>query len=275
MALNYTYLKYKDTHTLKNNGTVDLTYHISTVTCEATTEIKAGVITPNQTVVLTFATDNVYSVYLNSSTEIGTPFIIKYYNNLLTSFISMVEQITCGCGQCKECEECNQCEDYLGTFMKAQAFNTVNYPVYQNYINQITQDNLCLYSQEILCSLLHEKVYGKVETKDTMLTIISSYYLSFYYQDKFLVVSQEEKDFITAKYKFDKIGSCMKKIGIIPTDPLYMTTTTLPPTTTTSTTTVPLTTSTTTVDPCLIVGTATIFSTTTIDPCLILGTATI
>jgi hypothetical protein len=255
MALNYTYLKYKDTYTLKNNGPVDLTYHISTVTCEATTEIKTGVILPNQTIVLSFIVDGKYSIYLNSSTETAPTFIVKYYNNLLTSFISMVEALVCGCSKCKECEECNQCEDYLGTTMKALAFNTLNYPLYQNYINQITQDSICIYSQEILCSLLHEKVYGNVETKDTMLRQISFYYLSFYYQDKFLAIDTEEKSYITAKYKFDKIGSCMRKLGIIPTDPLYMTTTT----------------STTTLSPCLITGTASVV----VDPCYIAGTASL
>jgi hypothetical protein len=154
--------------------------------------------------------------------------------------------------------------------MKALAFNTLNYPLYQNYINQITQDSICIYSQEILCSLLHEKVYGNVETKDTMLRQISFYYLSFYYQDKFLAIDTEEKDYVTAKYKFDKIGSCMRKLGIIPTDPLYMTTTTSTTSTTTSTSTT--STSTTTLSPCLLAGTASVVI---VDPCLITGTASL
>jgi len=160
MALNYTYLKYKDTHTLKNTGTVDLTYHVSKVTCDATTEIKTGVITPNQTVVLTFATDGNYSIYLSSSTETSVPFTIKYYENLLSSFVLMAQQTICGTssggggsssssgmgsnsgsnsnlgghsgghsgsgGKCGDCGGYNQCEDYLEAFMKAQAFNTIN-----------------------------------------------------------------------------------------------------------------------------------------------------
>jgi hypothetical protein len=253
MALNYTYLKYKDTYTLKNNGSVTLTYSVSKVTCEATTEIKTGTILPGQTTILNFVVDGKYSVYLASSTETGIPIIIKYYNNLLTSFISMVEAIICGCSKCNDCEECNQCEDYLGTFMKAEAFNTLNYPVYQGYINQTTQDSICLFSEQVLCSLLHEKVYGNVETKEVMLRLISFYYLGFYYQDKFLAIDVQEKAYVTEKYKFDKIAACMRKLGIIPTDPLFMTTTTtvapittLAPTTSTSTSTSTTSTSTTT-----------------------------
>jgi hypothetical protein len=282
MALNYTYLKYKDTYTLKNIGGVTLTYSVSKVTCEATTEIKTGSILPGQTTVLNFIVDGNYSVYLASSTETGTPFIIKYYYNLLTSFISMVEGVICGCSKCNDCEECNQCEDYLGTFMKAQAFAAVNSPVYQGYINQITQDSICVFTEEVLCNLLHEKVYGNADVKDVMLKLISFYYLSFYYQDKFLALDAQEKIYITEKYKFDKIAACMRKIGILPTDPLYMTTTTtqppittLPPTTSTSTSTTSTTstststtsTTTTTVAPsCDLAGTAVLVTTPTTAP---------
>ena len=289
MALNYTYLKYKDTYTLENTGSVNLTYHVSKVTCEATTEIKTAVMVPGQITTLSFPVDGDYSVYLESSTQVGMPFIIKHYNHLLMSFISMVEGIVCGCSKCDECEECNKCEDYLGTLLKAQAFNTLNYPVYQNYVNQITQDSLCVFSETVLCGLLHEKVYGNPEVKEAMLRLISFYYLAFYYQDKFLAVDAEEKAYVTEKYKFDKIAACMRKLGIIPTDPLFMTTTTtLAPSTTsttttsstTTTTTPPSSTTTTTVSPCALegyaeetTGTTTTTSTTTLAPCALEGNA--
>ena len=290
MALNYTYLKYKDTYTLENTGSVNLTYHVSKVTCEATTEIKTAVMVPGQITTLSFPVDGDYSVYLESSTQVGMPFIIKHYNHLLMSFISMVEGIVCGCSKCDECEECNKCEDYLGTLLKAQAFNTLNYPVYQNYVNQITQDSLCVFSETVLCGLLHEKVYGNPEVKEAMLRLISFYYLAFYYQDKFLAVDAEEKAYVTEKYKFDKIAACMRKLGIIPTDPLFMTTTTttLAPSTTSTTTTSststtttpPSSTTTTTVSPCALegyaeetTGTTTTTSTTTLAPCALEGNA--
>ena len=165
MALNYTYLKYKDTHTLKNDGGVNLTYHVSTTTCEATTEIKTGTILPGQTTALNFIVDGNYSVYLASPTQVGIPFIIKHYYNLLTSFISMVEGTICGCSKCSDCEECNKCDDYLGAFMKAQAFAAVNHPVYEGYMTQITQDSICVFTEEVLCNLLHEKVYGIANVK--------------------------------------------------------------------------------------------------------------
>lgn len=219
MALNYTYLKYKDTYTIKNDGIVNLTYSVSKVTCETTTEIKTGVILPSQTVNLSFVVDGNYSVYLYSSVEVGPAFTIKHYYNLITSLISVVEGLICGCSECNDCEECNQCEDYLGAFMKAQAFNTVNYPLYQPYLNTVTQNSICLFNEQILCSLLNEKVYGNTKTKEVMLQLIGSYYLSFYYKDKDLAVNAEEETYTTVKYKFDKIATCLRKMGIIPTDP--------------------------------------------------------
>lgn len=273
MALNYTYLKYKDTYTLKNNGSVTLTYSVSKVTCEATTEIKTGTILPGQTTALNFIVDGNYSVYLASPTQVGIPFIIKHYYNLLTSFISMVEGTICGCSKCSDCEECNKCDDYLGAFMKAQAFAAVNHPVYEGYMTQITQDSICVFTEEVLCNLLHEKVYGNANVKDVMLKLIGFYYLSFYYEDKFLAADVEEESYITTKYKFDKVASCMRKLGIIPTDPLYMTTTTTqPPVTTLPPTTTTVVPTTTTVAP-ITTTTAPVTTTTNSNLCALAGNA--
>lgn len=217
MALDYTYLKYKDTYTIKNNEAVDLTYHISTVSCEnVLTEIKTGLILPDQTVTLNFNVDGKYSVYVSSSTQSMPAFTIDYYYNLITSFVSMIEGIVCGCSPCKDCEECNECEDYLGAFMKAQAFMVVNGTTYQGFYQSIINENACLITEQVLCSLLHEKVYGNTVIKDTMIYLLSAYYFAFYYKDKDLAVDAEEEDYVAIKYKFTKILACMKKIGINP-----------------------------------------------------------
>lgn len=220
MALNYTYIKYKDKYTIENTGSVTLTYHVSKVTCDATTEISTGTILSGQTTELKFVVDGVYSVYLASISEEGIPFLISYYNNLLVSFISSVEGIICGCSKCDDCEECNKCEDYLGTFMKAQAFNFVNANLYQSTINQISSNSNCLFTSQILCSLLNEKVYGSPLLKDAMISLISFSYLGFYFKDLSLATDAEEAEYITTKYKFEKIANCLRKVGIIPINPL-------------------------------------------------------
>ena len=219
MALAYTYVKYKDTYALKNTDTVNLTYHVSKVTCDTTTEIKTGVLLPQATVNLNFVVDGNYSVYLSSSVEDSTPFLIQHYYNLITSFIALVEGLICGCSKCNECEECNQCEDYLGAFMKAQAFMLVSDYLYNDFFQEFLNQNQCLITEQTLCSLLHEKVYGTANIKDTMLYIIACYYLAFYFKDKSLAFDSSEQDYILDKYKFTKVIACMKKMGITPEQP--------------------------------------------------------
>lgn len=220
MALNYTYLKYKDVYTIRNNGTVTLSYGIDTVTCEATTENKAGTILAGETITLNFAVDGTYSVRIFTTLESAPLISIKYYNNLLTSFISLVDQIICNCNNCKECEECDECEDLLKAYIKSQAFATVNHPLYQTYITEVTQDSICLYTQEILCTLLNEKIYGNSNTKKLLSQLLSFYFLAFYYKDLSLASNAEEGKYITTKYKFDRIATCMRAIGVIPVNPI-------------------------------------------------------
>lgn len=220
MALDYTYLKYKDVHTLRNNGVFNLSYTVNTVTCETVVQSKSGTILPQQTITLDFTVDGTYSVRVFTSTENARPFTVKFYNNLLKSFISMADQILCNCGKCQDCEECNDCQDYLSTYTKAQAYTAINSPVYEDYISQVTQDSICLYTEETLCTLLKEKVYGTAETKKMLFQLISFHYLGFYYQDLTYAIDTAEVDYINTKYKFDRIGSCMKSIGIFPRNPI-------------------------------------------------------
>lgn len=220
MAIYYSYLKYKDVHTLKNDSGSTISYEVNTVNCETTTLYKTGTILPQQTITLDFLVDGTYSARVFTSTENARPFIVKVYNNLLLSFLSMADQILCNCGKCQDCEECNDCQDYLSVYTKAQAFESINYPLYEDYINQITQDSICLYTKETLYTLLKEKVYGTAETKKMLFQFISFYYLGFYYQDLSDALDASEVTYINTKYKFDKVASCIKSIGIFPRNPI-------------------------------------------------------
>lgn len=213
MALNYTYIKHKDVHTLKNDESVVMNYEIIKNSCEASSIISTGVISPGNTITINFATDGNYTI--NLSTSVNTDlFNVSYFQNLLKSFITDVEKLICGCSKCDDCEECNECQDYLGAFMKAFAFNSINSPLYQENVEAISQHFVCTFTDEVLCTLLHEKVYGSSSVKEPMLQILGYYYLAFYYKDLFLGVDNEEKDYITSKYKFVKISKCLKKLGI-------------------------------------------------------------
>jgi hypothetical protein len=217
MALNYTYIKYKDVHTLQNNEGINMDYEVVKVSCNASTVLSTGTMVPGQTITLNFATDGNYTINLSTLNDEDS-FDIKYFQNLLKSFIADAERLLCGCAKCDDCAECNECQDYLGAFMKAFAMNSVNYPFYDTYVNLIAQSVVCDFTDEVICSLIHEKVFGSATVKEPMLKILSYYYAAFYYKDYYMAVDAEEENYITTKYKFDKIAKCIKKLGVDPAD---------------------------------------------------------
>jgi hypothetical protein len=213
--MNYLYTHYKDQHLLQNNQSINIGYTIFKVTCDATTTVSTGNIAPGNVVELKFTVDGQYNIDLYDANETDS-FQVKTYNNLLLSFISNVEALLCGCSKCKDCEECNECETYLSAFMKAFSFNSFNTPIYDLYVNLIAEDSQCALESEVLCNILHEKVYGNATTKEPILQIIGFYYAAFYFKDFYSAEDSSEQEFITTKYKYDKIAKCMKKLGIDP-----------------------------------------------------------
>lgn len=220
MAIIYTFTKYKDVYTIQNNGIVPFTYSINKQSCESTSPILSnGLLNPNTTAEIKFPTDGVFIITLDTGEE-TTTITVTIYNNLLLSFINSVEKILCGCSKCNDCEDCNNCEDYWASLMKGHAFNLLNYPTYQTYFNTITQENICDFTDNIICSITREKVFGNIDIKEVTLKMIAYYYLSFFFKDFYSALDAEEAAYISIKYKFDKISKCLKKLGISSTETL-------------------------------------------------------
>jgi len=197
-----------------------LTYTISKVSCDTSSQIKTGVIAPTKTATISpFILDGKYHIFLDDG-DTTEEFDILYYENLLASFIVLVESILCGCTPCKDCEECNECEDYLQAIVKSFAFAALNYPLYQPYINNLIINTQCDLDALVTCSLLKEKVYGHGEIKEVLVKIIRDYYASFYYKDLSLAESEEEKEYVKTKYKATKILKCIRKLGTNPSEVL-------------------------------------------------------
>lgn len=218
------YSKYKDIHTLTNTGVENMPYTVTKVTCDTTIEMTSGTLLPTESLTLDFKLDGEYTL-VYTETLIGLvaeEFTenILYYNNLLTSFITSAERILCGCTPCDTCEECNSCEEYLQAFIKSFAITTLTHPLYKEYTDAIVEDSKCSITDSVLCSLLNEKVYGNYKTKDTLLKIIAAYYAAYYYKDLILATDASEKQYVTTKYKFDKLAKCIKKLGVDPKDTL-------------------------------------------------------
>ena len=214
MALNYSFIKYKDSYIITNNESLVLGYTLTRETCDTSVTIKTGTIAVGQTAILDIKVDGNYEFTPYTENENGIPVIIKNYNNLLLSLIEGTEKIICGCSKCNDCEECSVCEDYLSLFMKDIAFSTLNTPLYKTYIDKIEEETICDFTDNITCALLKEKAYGNAPVKEVMIRIFSYYYLAFYYKDLFLGVDAEEKEYITKKYKYVKINQCMRNLQV-------------------------------------------------------------
>ena len=220
MALAYTYLKYKDVYTIENQEVVPLQYSISKVTCDTETVVSTGTILAEVTFTLNFKVDGIYRVTLTHSITSETETLpdIFYYFNLITSYISNIQSIFCGCTPCDECEDCNECEDYLKTLVQALAYTSLNDPDYQVYVEAINEESKCLLNDLVLCSLIEEKIRGNSSYKDVILYFLANYYGAFYFREKFLATNAEEVAYVTTKYKYLTISKCMKKVGLNPSN---------------------------------------------------------
>lgn len=213
------YTKYKDVHTLTNTSSSNMTYILNRVNCDTVAQITVGTLLPSKSIELTLKMDGDYNLTYTIDNQ-ETIVLIKSYFNLITSFISNAESILCGCSPCPTCEECNTCDEYLESFVKATAISSLTAPLYKPYTDLIAEDSKCDFNDAILCSLLKEKVYGNFQIKDALLKILSYHYAAFYYKDFIMAVDTDEKNYVTIKYKFDKITKCIKKLGVDPKDTL-------------------------------------------------------
>lgn len=220
MAIAYTYLKYKDKHTIENQEVVSLQYSIAKVTCEEIKVVSTGVILPGVVFTLPFKLDGIYRITLTHSVTSETEVLsdILYYFNLISSYISNLQSIFCGCTPCDECEDCNECEDYLKNLVQALSYTALNEDDYQVYVDAINKESKCLLNDSVLCSLVQEKVTGNASYKEIILYFLANYYGAFYFKEKFEAVDAEEVAYVTEKYKYAVISKCMKKVGLDPAD---------------------------------------------------------
>lgn len=219
MAILYTYTKYKDNHYLTNNELVSLNYLIEKVTCDATTQVASGVILPTKSYSIPLKVDGQYRISLTKQGDVPETEVLQdilFYNNLLLSFLTVAQKVLCGCTISRDCNDDATAEEYLDAFMKAYAFGSVNNPMYKDYFNIIAEDSACAFNNDVLCTMLTEKVYGKEDPRSIMLKILAYYYCAFYFKDKYMTADAEELVYLNSKYKFDTISKCMRKIGIDP-----------------------------------------------------------
>jgi hypothetical protein len=220
MAVQYTYSKYKDVHTIVNSEpTNNISYIIKKNDCGVLTTMQTGEIIPSKTITLNFKLDGNYVVELENGPDTATV-NIAFFNNILTSFIVDCEKILCGCGDCKECEQCGSCEDFINAYTKGFSFNALNAALYQAEVTTRTNYSLCVYTNTILCAMKNNLIYGNTSFRPTMEQLLAIYYLAFHDVDYTAAIDDAEKTYVDTKYNYVKLRACLKSMGIIFLGPL-------------------------------------------------------
>jgi len=214
MIVAYTYKKYKDVHSIQNDEPLlNIQYTVTKLDCDSDTILGQVTLAPGETRELKFSKQGEYSILVEGVGLDSKTFEIIYYNDLLLSFIYDTYRILCGC---KDCDTEFNCNDYLSASTKGAIFLNVHAPLYNTNFTEYIEKYICIYSEEVNCTLLREKVYGEFASEHVLFQTLSFHYLSFYSKDLSMAVDAEESAFITAKYKYDKISTCIKKLGLLP-----------------------------------------------------------
>lgn len=213
--MDYTYLKYKDVHTITNNSAVEtLTFKVYLRDCDNTTLIKEGTILPSSVYTLSFKMDGIYSIILNDGLIDETLEDIYSFENTLQRIIDGTQSLICGCKKCNGCEECDSCEETLQILSLSIAYNEIFSPIYQPYLDNISDTLKCNLTTCVLSSINGAIITGKKNLYNLDKYLVSAYYLAFYYYDLLHASDEEEAEYIKTKYNFVVINSCMKKLGI-------------------------------------------------------------
>lgn len=221
MAVSYTYLKYKDVHTIENTDDTVIDYTITRVECDSEIPVLTGTIAVGDTFTLPLSNaDGIYKVVLGNlspsdTRETATLALIPSYVNLIHEFIDNMEDLVCGCGKkCDTCDDCTECEDLLDTLVMGIAFNFVNSPTYDAGIAALADELECDFTEAITCMIAKKHILGHKDTKDLVIKILGLYYLVFFNVDLLAAADDEEESFVEMKYKSAKIIKCLKKIGV-------------------------------------------------------------
>lgn len=215
--MDYTFSKYKDKYTIKNNSIIEtLTVKIYYKDCETSTKYLETTILPGKEFEVIFRIDGIFSIVLNDGTIEEVLPDILYYQNTLSKIIDLTQKILCGCGPCTECEDCFEdvCEEILQCITLGTLFRSFNYPLYETLFERVQEELKCLIEGCALHSVNKSLVNGKLLLKDSQKYIIGQNYLAFYFQDILSASDNEEAEYIKSKYRYLTISNCLKKMGI-------------------------------------------------------------
>lgn len=166
-------------------------------------------VVPAQTEVkVEFPADGTYDIVIDGDSDNGT--LAKYYLTLFSSFITYTSAALCGDGTC--IDTCSNTDDgYVANALaKAVYYMAVNGTKYSLDIDAIMANVKCSAAQEWTRITNNEAYLGKTNIEYLAQIELAHYYKSFRNTDVLTELSTGIDDI----YDYEKINSCIKKLGI-------------------------------------------------------------
>lgn len=224
MAIVYTYIREKDIDkiTVEQDTTVLLEY----TSYSKALKISEVVVLNGSSYNLPVNKDGEYLVTLNAVGEVQVTFIIFVRKNLQISIVTDVYKLlcdNCGCGCDSTCNNCIKadalkCLKHRGIFVKLLSYQhsylhtyPTSYLVKFNYfIKEALKTSNCNIQVDINKFLMQECITGDTgEVLKLFKLYIFLYWYIIYRVELEEAVSVEEQEFVTTKYKVDKILACV------------------------------------------------------------------
>lgn len=229
----YVFRKYKDKYFLKNvidNNVTIITYTLTFLNCSTNLieTVQQGSINPNEEISFNLLSNGDYTLIINGLSK--ETICINHYLNLIYQVIKEIELVVCNDCDCgcnnndctpKEAKDCLKYQN-LFNYLSALKFlinpistNCIDSTIIYDFISKATKYYKCdilkdFCNQNFSTSLGEEAVFNSRIFK--IVAVIN--YLAFYYYELNSTVDEEEKLFISNKYKYSIISSCITKLGI-------------------------------------------------------------
>lgn len=203
--------KVKDVYSAKNISGASLDYIFTTIKSCSKIETKiTGTLAINEVYVLPITDDATYTLSVGTEVYSLTTLLV-----LQKDYIQNIADTLCICG-CNPCGDSDTPTETLITAMaRSKALINLSSPKYTTYVNSVLSQAECTVYPDIYCEINQENITGTFKfQKDVAKRLLALDYLAMYYAELNSVIDQNEKDFITEKFKFEQISCCLESLGI-------------------------------------------------------------
>jgi len=211
MAIEHTFLTYKDVNTLTNKGVATLSYTLQRNACGEMTTTMSGTLALNQSVILKMPLTGKYEFTFRDGVNPDIQKIIYNFEKILEDTICVVQDILCG-QVCVDCD--SNCETTSTVFSKLMLYNQLNLIKYTEYMVGVSTVFFCYSENLIYDNEYKEQLTGESNHIGLLKQNIAFLYSVFYFQQLSKAIDQAEIDYIKIKFKSALILPCIRTLGL-------------------------------------------------------------